>query len=244
MHMVRSILKGWGAAVEGRQPERGPTAGQQVVVSTGTERGHVPAVSKLHVLGGHPLEVVCPRGVRNYSRRRVSPVSTARYGTGAAMEVATMVKLKVNHQDYAVEVSPDMPLLWVLRETLRLTGTKYGCGMALCGACTVHLDGEAVRSCVTPVSRAVDKEVTTIEGLSPDLSHPLQQAWIAVDVPQCGYCQSGQIMAAAVLLRENPRPTDADIDDAMSGNICRCGTYQRIRRAIHQAAQLKAGGGK
>jgi isoquinoline 1-oxidoreductase alpha subunit len=160
------------------------------------------------------------------------------------MEVATMVKLKVNHRDYTVEVSPDMPLLWVLRETLQLTGTKYGCGMALCGACTVHLDGEVVRSCVTPVSRAVDKEVTTIEGLSPDLSHPLQKAWIAVDVPQCGYCQSGQIMAAAVLLRENPRPTDADIDDAMSGNICRCGTYQRIRRAIHQAAQLKAGGGK
>jgi len=160
------------------------------------------------------------------------------------MEVATMVKLKVNHQDYAVEVSSEMPLLWVLREILQLTGTKYGCGMALCGACTVHLDGEAVRSCVTPVARAVDKEVTTIEGLSPDLSHPLQQAWIAVDVPQCGYCQSGQIMAAAVLLRENPRPNDADIDDAMSGNICRCGTYQRIRRAIHQAAQLKTGGGK
>jgi isoquinoline 1-oxidoreductase alpha subunit len=160
------------------------------------------------------------------------------------MEVATMIKLKVNHQDYALEVSPEMPLLWVLRETLQLTGTKYGCGMALCGACTVHLDGEAVRSCVTRVSRAVDKEVTTIEGLSPDLSHPLQKAWIAVDVPQCGYCQSGQIMAAAILLRENARPTDADIDDAMSGNICRCGTYQRIRRAIHQAAQLKAGGGQ
>ena len=155
-----------------------------------------------------------------------------------------MLKLNVNHQDYAVDVSSDMPLLWVLRETLQLTGTKYGCGMALCGACTVHLDGEAVRSCVTPVSRAVDKVVTTIEGLSPDLSYPLQQAWIAVDVPQCGYCQSWQIMAAAVMLRENPRPTGADIDDAMSGNICRCGTYQRIRRAIHQAAQLKAEGGQ
>jgi isoquinoline 1-oxidoreductase alpha subunit len=115
--------------------------------------------------------------------------------------------------------------------------------MALCGACTVHLDGEAVRSCVTPVSRAADKEVTTIEGLSSDLSHPLQRAWIANDVPQCGYCQSGQIMSAAVLLRENAHPTDADIDDAMSGNICRCGTYQRIRSAIHQAAQMKAGGG-
>ena len=155
-----------------------------------------------------------------------------------------MVKLRVNRKDYTADVGPDTPLLWVLRETLGLTGTKFGCGMALCGACTVHLAGEAVRSCVTPVSRAEGKEVTTIEGLSPDLSHPLQRAWIAEDVPQCGYCQSGQIMAAAVLLRENPQPTDAEIDDAMSGNICRCGTYQRIRRAIHQAAQMKAIGGK
>ena len=151
-----------------------------------------------------------------------------------------MVKLKVNNQEHAVDVSPDTPLLWVLREALGLTGTKFGCGMALCGACTVHLDGEAVRSCVTPVSRAAGKEVTTIEGLSPDLGHPLQRAWIAEDVPQCGYCQSGQIMAAAVLLRENPRPSDADIDDAMTGNLCRCGTYQRIRRAIHLAARMKA----
>ena len=156
-----------------------------------------------------------------------------------------MVKLKVNRKNYAVDVSPDTPLLWVLRETLGLTGTKFGCGMAQCGACTIHLDGEAVRSCVTPVSRAAGKEVTTIEGLSPNLSHPLQRAWIAEDVPQCGYCQSGQIMAAAVLLRKNPRPTDAEIDDAMTGNICRCGTYQRVRRAIHLAAQMKAqGGGK
>ena len=156
-----------------------------------------------------------------------------------------MVKLKVNRKDYSVDVSPDTPLLWVLRETIGLTGTKFGCGMALCGACTVHLDGEAVRSCVTPVSGAAGKEVTTIEGLSANLSHPLQRAWIAEDVPQCGYCQSGQIMAAAVLLRQNPRPTDAQIDDAMSGNICRCGTYQRIRSAIHLAAQMKAkGGGK
>jgi isoquinoline 1-oxidoreductase alpha subunit len=154
-----------------------------------------------------------------------------------------MIKLKVNRKDYTVDVSPDTPLLWVLRETLGLTGTKFGCGMALCGACTVHINGEAARSCVTPVSSAVGKQVTTIEGLSPDLSHPLQRAWIAEDVPQCGYCQSGQIMAAAVLLRENPRPTDAEIDDAMSGNICRCGTYQRIRRAIHQAARMKAKGG-
>ena len=155
-----------------------------------------------------------------------------------------MVKLTVNRKDYVVDVSPDTPLLWVLRESLGLTGTKFGCGMALCGACTVHLDGEAVRSCVTPVSRAADKEITTIEGLAPDLGHPLRQAWIALDVPQCGYCQSGQIMAAAVLLRENPRPSDADIDDAMSGNICRCGTYQRVRRAIHLAAQMKAKGGE
>jgi aerobic-type carbon monoxide dehydrogenase small subunit (CoxS/CutS family) len=160
-------------------------------------------------------------------------------------EVATMIKLKVNRKDHAVDVTPDTPLLWVLRENLGLTGTKFGCGMALCGACTVHLDGEAVRSCVTPVSRAAGKAVTTIEGLSPDLSHPLQRAWIAEDVPQCGYCQSGQIMSAAILLRENPRPTDSEIDDAMSGNICRCGTYQRVRRAIHLAAEMKArGGGK
>src|SRR5439155_800030 len=124
-----------------------------------------------------------------------------------------MLKMKVNRKDCDVDVSPDTPLLWVLRETLGLTGTKFGCGMALCGACTVHLDGEAVRSCVTPVSRAAGKEVATIEGLSPDLSHPLQRAWIAEDVPQCGYCQSGQIMSAAVLLRENPRPSDDDIDD-------------------------------
>ena len=155
-----------------------------------------------------------------------------------------MIRLKVNGKTQSVDVNPDTPLLWVVRENLGLTGTKFGCGMALCGACTVHLNGEAVRSCVTPVSRAAGKEVTTIEGLSSDLSHPLQRAWIEKDVPQCGYCQSGQIMSAAVLLRENPQPSDADIDDAMSGNICRCGTYQRIRSAIHLAAQMKAGGGK
>jgi len=153
-----------------------------------------------------------------------------------------MIRLKVNRKAREVDVNPDTPLLWVLRENLGLTGTKFGCGMALCGACTVHLNGEAVRSCVTPVSRAADKEVTTIEGLSSDLSHPLQRAWIAEDVPQCGYCQSGQIMSAAVLLRENPNPSDADIDDAMSGNICRCGTYQRVRNAIHLAAKMKGGG--
>jgi isoquinoline 1-oxidoreductase alpha subunit len=154
-----------------------------------------------------------------------------------------VINLNVNGQDRAVDVAGDTPLLWVIRETLGLTGTKFGCGMALCGACTVHLDGEAVRSCVTPVSRAAGKHVTTIEGLSPDLGHPLQRAWIETDVPQCGYCQSGQIMAAAVLLRENPRPTDTDIDDCMTGNICRCGAYQRIRRAIHLAAEIQAKGG-
>jgi isoquinoline 1-oxidoreductase alpha subunit len=154
-----------------------------------------------------------------------------------------MIKLKVNGKAYAVDAPPDTPLLWVIREALGLTGTKYGCGMALCGACTVHLDGEAVRSCVAPVGRAAGKEVTTIEGLAPGLRVPLQQAWVAEDVPQCGYCQSGQIMAAAVLLRENPKPSDADIDDCMAGNLCRCGTYQRIRRAIHRAAGLRAKGG-
>jgi isoquinoline 1-oxidoreductase subunit alpha len=149
-----------------------------------------------------------------------------------------VIKLNVNGQDRAVEVEGDMPLLWVLRETLGLTGTKYGCGMAQCGACTVHLDGEAVRSCVTPVRRAANKKVVTIEGLSPEQRHPLQMAWIEADVPQCGYCQSGQLMSAAVLLKENPKPTDKDIDEAMSGNICRCGTYSRIRRAIHRAAEI------
>lgn len=152
-----------------------------------------------------------------------------------------MVTLKVNGEVRQVDVAADMPLLWVLRETLGLTGTKFGCGMAQCGACTVHLDGEAVRSCVTPIARAAGKEVVTIEGLSDDLSNPLQQAWIAEDVPQCGYCQSGQIMAAAVLLRENPEPNDEDIDLCMTGNICRCGTYRRIRQAIRRAAAAKTG---
>jgi len=153
-----------------------------------------------------------------------------------------MVTLTVNQKEYQVDASPDMPLLWVLRDLLGLTGTKFGCGMALCGACTVHLNGEAVRSCVTLLSRAVGQQITTIEGLSSDNSHPLQKAWIQADVPQCGYCQSGQIMSAAVLLRENPHPTDEDIDAAMTGNICRCGTYPRIRKAIHLAAQLQSGG--
>jgi isoquinoline 1-oxidoreductase subunit alpha len=146
------------------------------------------------------------------------------------------IRFILNGKPEAVDVRPGMPLLWVLRDTLNLTGTKFGCGVALCGACTVHIDGEATRSCVTDVSAVAGKRVTTIEGLSPDGSHPVQQAWNAVDVPQCGYCQSGQIMSAAALLARNPHPTDADVDDAMAGNICRCGTYQRIREAIHQAA--------
>jgi aerobic-type carbon monoxide dehydrogenase small subunit (CoxS/CutS family) len=132
-----------------------------------------------------------------------------------------------------------MPLLWVLRDTLGMTGTKFGCGMALCGACTVHIDGEATRSCITPISSVTGKKITTIEGLSPDRSHPVQKAWIEIDVPQCGYCQSGQIMSAAALLATNAQPSDAEIDSAMKGNICRCGTYQRIRQAVHLAAKLQ-----
>jgi aerobic-type carbon monoxide dehydrogenase small subunit (CoxS/CutS family) len=146
------------------------------------------------------------------------------------------IEFTLNGKPQSVASDPRMPLLWVLRDQLNLTGTKYGCGMALCGACTVHINGEATRSCTTPISSVAGKRVTTIEGLSPDSSHPLQQAWVAEDVPQCGYCQSGQIMSAAGLLAKNPHPTEAQIDEAMSGNICRCGTYQRIRRAIHRAA--------
>jgi isoquinoline 1-oxidoreductase alpha subunit len=155
-----------------------------------------------------------------------------------------MITLAVNGKQQRVDVSPDVPLLWVIREDLRLTGTKYGCGMALCGACTVHLDGTPVRSCVTPVSAAAGKKVTTIEGLSPQGTHPVQRAWIELDVPQCGFCQSGQIMSAAALLAQKASPSDADIDSAMAGNICRCGTYQRIRAAIHRAAALKKGGAR
>jgi isoquinoline 1-oxidoreductase subunit alpha len=151
---------------------------------------------------------------------------------------ARMIPLKVNGNKYDVEVLPDTPLLWVIRENLGMTGTKYGCGKSLCGACTVHVDGQATRSCIMPVSSVAGKEITTIEGLSPDGSHPVQLAWIADDVPQCGYCQSGQIMSAAALLAQNPKPSDADIDDFMSGIVCRCGTYQRIRRAIHRAAEM------
>ena len=151
-----------------------------------------------------------------------------------------MIAFSVNGKLVDLDVDPSTPLLWVIREHLGLTGTKYGCGMAQCGACTVHINGEAVRSCVAPVSRATGKAVTTIEGLSADLSSPLQRAWLEEDVPQCGYCQSGQLMSAAVLLREKPRPTDDDSDEAMTGNVCRCGTYLRIRRAIHRAAEMVA----
>jgi isoquinoline 1-oxidoreductase alpha subunit len=154
----------------------------------------------------------------------------------------TAMTLVVNGREQAVDVSPDTPLLWVLRDSLGLTGTKYGCGQGLCGACTVHLDGQAVRSCTLPVSQVAGREITTIEGLSASGDHPLQQAWLAENVSQCGYCQPGQIMAAAALLAENPNPTDADIDASMSHNLCRCGTYQRIRRAIHRAAEAGGAG--
>jgi isoquinoline 1-oxidoreductase alpha subunit len=151
------------------------------------------------------------------------------------------MQLNVNGRTHEVDVEPEMPLLWAVREVLGLTGTKFGCGIAQCGACTMHLDGEPVRSCSLPVSAAAGKRVVTIEGLSRDSSHPVQKAWLALDVPQCGYCQSGQIMAAVALLQKNPRPTDKDIDDAMT-NICRCGTYQRIRAAVHMAAGGKGVG--
>src|SRR5947207_6014880 len=151
-----------------------------------------------------------------------------------------MISLNVNQRTYHVDVDPNMPLLWVIRDVLGLTGTKYGCGVAQCGACVVHLNGEAVRSCVTKVSRAAGQQVLTIEGLSEKNNHPLQLAWQEIDVPQCGYCHSGQIMSAAVLLRENPNPTDEDIDDAMEGNICRCGTYLRIHNAIRLAAEMQS----
>jgi len=154
------------------------------------------------------------------------------------MKSVVMIKISVNNQILNVDAAPDTPLLWVLRDHLAMTGTKFGCGMALCGACTVHIDGAAVRSCVLPLRAVQTKSITTIEGLSKDRSHAVQKAWMEIDVPQCGYCQSGQIMSAAALLKRNPSPSDDDIDAAMSGNICRCGTYLRIRAAIHRAAQL------
>jgi aerobic-type carbon monoxide dehydrogenase small subunit (CoxS/CutS family) len=151
-----------------------------------------------------------------------------------------MISLTVNGKRHDVDVPSDMPLLWVIRDTIGLTGTKFGCGLSQCGACTVHLEGNAIRSCTTPVSLAAGKKVTTIEGLSPTSSHALQVAWIAEQVPQCGYCQSGQLMTASALLAKTPKPTDAEIDAAMNGNICRCGTYQRIHRAIKRAAGVQA----
>ena len=154
-----------------------------------------------------------------------------------------MITLNINNKNYNVDVDPETPLLWVLRDTLGLVGTKYGCGIAQCGACTVHLNGAAARSCVTKVSSAVGRKVVTIEGLSEKGEHPLQKAWIELDVPQCGYCQGGQIMSAAVLIRENKNPTEKDIDNAMAGNICRCGTYLRIRKAIQLAAEIQRKGG-
>ncbi|RZJ92522.1 MAG: (2Fe-2S)-binding protein [Chryseobacterium sp.] len=154
-----------------------------------------------------------------------------------------MISLNINDQNYNIDADPEMPLLWAIRDLVGLTGTKFGCGVAQCGACVVHLNGEAVRSCVTKVSRAQNQKILTIEGLSKNNDHPLQLAWNEADVPQCGYCHSGQIMSAAVLLREKPDPTDEDIDQAMSGNICRCGTYPRIRKAIHMAAEITRKGG-
>lgn len=148
------------------------------------------------------------------------------------------ISLTINGAAHAVDVEPETPLLWVLRDNIGLTGTKFGCGIAQCGVCTVHIDGQPVRSCTTPVAAAAGRQVTTIEGLSPDGSHPVQRAWVEHTVPQCGYCQSGQIMAAAALLARTPNPTDQDIDTAMLGQLCRCGTYQRIRKAIHRAAEL------
>lgn len=148
------------------------------------------------------------------------------------------VRIRVNGVEKTLDVDPEMPLLWALRDVLGLTGTKYGCGQALCGACTVHLDGQVVRSCVTPVRRADGHAVTTIEGLSPDNSHPLQRAWLELGVPQCGFCQAGQLMSAAALLKAKPKPSDDEIDQSMAGNICRCGTYVRIRAAIRKAAGI------
>jgi isoquinoline 1-oxidoreductase alpha subunit len=153
-----------------------------------------------------------------------------------------VITLIVNGKTQRVDAPLDMPLLWAIREKLELTGTKFGCGIAQCGVCTVHVDGQPVRSCITPVGSVVGKKITTIEGLSAKSDHPVQKAWIELDVPQCGFCQSGQIMAAAALLARKANPTDGDIDAAMAGNICRCGTYQRIRAGIHRAAQIKKGG--
>jgi aerobic-type carbon monoxide dehydrogenase small subunit (CoxS/CutS family) len=159
-----------------------------------------------------------------------------------------MTTLSINGRTHTLDVDPQTPLLWVLRDALALVGTKFGCGGAFCGACTVHVDGSAARSCVLPVAKAEGRAITTIEGLSPDATHPVQRAWLEIDVPQCGYCQSGQMMSAAALLTRTPRPTDEDISAAMNGNLCRCGTYMRIRQAVRRASELASrpasGGGR
>jgi isoquinoline 1-oxidoreductase alpha subunit len=172
--------------------------------------------------------------VVGYSRLRDVFCLTALFPHGGIMAISFVL----NGKPQTVDVAPEMPLLWVLRDTLNMTGTKFGCGMALCGACTVHIEGAAARSCVTPIANVAGKKITTIEGLSSDGTHPVQQAWMEINVPQCGYCQPGQIMSAVALLSKKASPTDAEIDDAMSGNICRCGTYQRIRQAIHRATAM------
>lgn len=166
------------------------------------------------------------------------PVGCSNFRTYFYLKSMSMIKLTINNQSYEVDASPEMPLLWAIRDMVGLTGTKFGCGIAQCGACTVHVDGNPVRSCSYPVSAAAGKKITTIEGISEKIGEAVQKAWIELQVPQCGYCQSGQIMSATALLKSKPKPTDADIDAAMQGNLCRCGTYQRIRSAIHRAAEL------
>ena len=178
------------------------------------------------------------RGRERWSEGREKRLYQTENTWGAHM---AQTSISVNGETKSVDIDPATPLLWVLREQLGLTGTKFGCGLALCGACTVHVDGNAVRSCVTPVRAVAGKRVTTVEGLSRDRSHPVQGAWLQVQVPQCGYCQPGQMMSAAALLSVNSNPSDTDIDDAMAGNLCRCGTYARVRRAIHLAAEMARG---
>lgn len=166
------------------------------------------------------------------------PLGCSNFRTYSHLKSMNMIKLTINNQSYEVDASPEMPLLWAIRDLVGLTGTKFGCGIAQCGACTVHVDGNPVRSCSYPVSAAAGKKITTIEGISEKIGEAVQKAWIELQVPQCGYCQSGQIMSATALLKSKPKPTDADIDAAMQGNLCRCGTYQRIRSAIHRAAEM------